>query len=253
MEPNGQKFTDVFGVTRFVRMMFEGDDSLLTLTGERFTTVQLATLSARWERLGHRPKLFLRAPGHQAEFTGYKFLVDEHGLVTDSEVPDLPRLLGSVSYCHNRGAVDAAIKGDVVALQRAVDPGLLSRAYTIARKAPTVARWMYNQVKSADLVFSSDDLVRLDDDLGDVLPELWKGTDGTERMLERTINWQTFVERVESEISAGEAAGFDEAAFAHAHGWCRTPDEWRQFLIALGAITRGTDDIVVGRVLPSCF
>ncbi|APG78120.1 RNA-dependent RNA polymerase [Beihai weivirus-like virus 12] len=253
MESNGQKFTDVFGVVRFVRMMFEGDDSLLTLTGARFTPEQVAQLSARWTKLGHRPKLFVRAPGDQAEFTGYKFLVDEHGLVPDSEVPDLPRLLGNVSYCHNRGAVDAAVKGDEAALHRAVDPGLLSRAYTIARKAPTVARWLYNQVKSTDLTFSNDDRVRLDDDLGDVLPELWKGTDGTEKMLEQAISWQTFVERVESEISAGEAAGFDEAGFAYAHGWCTSTEQWNDFLIALGAITRGTDSVVVGRVLPSCF
>jgi hypothetical protein len=253
MESNGQKVTDVYGVLRFVRMMFEGDDSLLTLTGARFTEEQVKGLSERWTKLGHRPKLHLRLPGQQAEFTGYKFLVDEYGLVADSQVPDLPRLLGNVAYCHNRGAVDAAAKGDEAALQRAVDPGLLSRAFTIARKAPTVARWLYNQVKSTTLDFSVDDKIRLGEDLGDILPELWKGQDATEVLLESTVSWQTFVERVEAEISAGEASGFDEAGFALAHGWCKSTEQWNDFLVALGAITRGTDHVVVGRVLPSCF
>jgi hypothetical protein len=253
MQPNGQKVTDVFGVVRFVRMMFEGDDSLLTLTGARFTPEQVQALADRWIKLGHRPKLYLRSSGEQAEFTGYKFLVDEFGLVAGSEVPDLPRLLGNIAYCHNRGSVDAAVKGDLTALRRCVDPGLLSRAYTIAHAAPTVARWLYNQVSTTNLVFSIDDRVRLGDDLSDALPELWKGTDGTEKMLESTINWQTFVERVEAAISAGEASGFDEAEFAYQHGWCKTPEEWTDFLVALGAITRGTDHEVVSRVLPSCF
>lgn len=253
MEANGQKVKDVFDVVRYVRMMFEGDDSLLTLTGLRYTPQQMEVLAARWVRLGHRPKLFLREQGERAEFTGYKFLVDQHGLVPGSQVPDLPRLLSSVAYCHNRGAVDAAIKGDKEALHKAVDPGLLSRAFVIARKAPTVARWLYNQVKSTDLVFSVDDRVRLGEDLSDVLPELWKGTDGTEKMLEKTMSWQTFVNLVEAEISSGEASGIDEAEFAHAHGWCTSAEEWKTFLVSLGAVTRGTDHEVLRGVLPSCF
>lgn len=149
VRPQGSRVLCVDGIVRFVKMVFEGDDSILSFVTldaagkpaeAQLTREFMHTLGLRWTSMGHRPKLHWRRPDQVAEFTGWHFAVDEHGIDGDVAAPDLFRNLTNMAFSLNKGAIAAAISGDSRALNAAVAPGVISRMYPMADRFPQLCR-----------------------------------------------------------------------------------------------------------------
>jgi len=256
--PNGKVVTDVFGTKRRFKIWLEGDDSLLWLTGRKFLLAEMELLEARWTKLGHRPKLFLRVAGDVAEFCGWKICVNRYGLDGATAVPDVPRLLKNVGYSTAKEAVSSAISGDGEAFGRVVGPALLARAGSIAERVPSIARWLVRmsqelgmKMNISDSEFSRDDVYKMGtDDLTEILPEFWKD-DNPEKIL--NVRFETFVDGVLREISNSVASGglATEATLAVKHGWVKTVSEWYTFVSCLEAVNVGTSDTDFRSIVPS--
>jgi hypothetical protein len=240
------KFTDIFGVCRRIKMKFEGDDSLLVTTGG-FSDDQQQEVATRWERLGHWPKLFFRKERDVAEFTGYKFLVDEFGIVEGSDIPDVPRQLSNGMLTKAKEAVDAYVLGDMRAFAKAVIPSLIARAAPIAKRLPSVARFFMRIADEwADaghcgvrsLTWTQDDLVRLDAFDVSMLPEAWKEETGDWKILQQTLRYEDFVAEVGARISNHLAlqGGEGEWGYPVRLGWVRDEEEWNEFMLALDSV-----------------
>lgn len=250
---------DYFGITRHFHIWCEGDDSLVWLTGAVFTKTQLTELEDRWIRLGHRPKLFLRKEGDEAEFCGWKVIVDKYGLVTDTAMPDLPRMMQNCFYTTAKEAILASRLGQANLFAKLVGPGVVARAGSIASKAPSIARWLLDytaalgdgSLHAEDM--KADDLYRLNrnDLLEDVLPERWK-SDDQERILDYAMKFGDFVENVEESISNSIAAqGLDrEAELAIQHKWVRTKEEWNDMLLRLQCVVPGSSEAEFRAIFP---
>ncbi|CAE8695749.1 unnamed protein product, partial [Polarella glacialis] len=139
---------------------WQDDDSMLTLTA-LLTDEQLRALAARCTQCGHRPKLLKRLPGEQAEFTGWKFLVDEFGLIEGAGCPDLPCQFGNGMYTSVRGAKKADKRKSRI------------------------------QGSSGGFDYSADDLDRREQFGRDCLPEMWKEQDGEEKLLSGLGKWRS--------------------------------------------------------------
>ena len=230
---------DIFGIRRHFQIWCEGDDSLVWLTGLKFTALELKRLEDRWKMLGHRPKLFLREKGDEAEFCGWKVMVDAFRLTVDTAMPDLPRMMQNCFYTTARDAIEASKSGQSHAFARAVTPGIVARAGSIATSVPSIANWMLTYVEAlgeSDLLageLSRDDIFRLgrDDLIDEVLPEQWKGTDETlghyatnVRLLDTCTKYGDFVMNVKETISNSIAQDGmrREAELAVQHGWVRS-------------------------------
>jgi hypothetical protein len=150
IQPQGAKVECVDGVVRWVKMAFEGDDSILSFfaydSRNNMTQGFLDMLDARWRKLGHEPKLFWRKPGGDspAEFTGWHFVVNEEGL-TDAAAPDLIRNLINMAYTTNAAAIAAARDGDMPGFMRSIAPGVIARLYPLASRYPTLCRTISEQ------------------------------------------------------------------------------------------------------------
>jgi len=252
---NAKVCTDIFGVNRRFKAWFEGDDSLLWLTGRHFTPCELEVLGARWTQLGHRPKLFMRTQGDIAEFVGWKFFVTPHGIDESTAIPDVPRMLRNVFYSTAKEAVEAAKSGDKVAFGRVVGPALIARAGAIATRVPTVARWLTrlsSEVcdKITDEMFSRDDQFRMGTDaVHELTPEWWKN-DEPEIILDKKFG--TFIGNVLKDVSGSIAAGGlqREATLAVKHGWVKSTDEWHTFAGLLEAVNLSTSDADYRSIVP---
>ena len=267
---NKKTLVDVFGVTRHFMIWCEGDDSLLWLTGPKLTSLEMKKLEDRWVQLGHRPKLFLRKDGDEAEFCGWKIMVDEYGLATDTAMPDLPRMLQNCFYTTAQEALAASKAGQPGVFARAVTPGVVARAGSIASRTPSIALWMLRYV--ADLgdgelfatELSRDDIYRLgrDDLLEEVMPELWKGTDPilghaatTVKILDRATKYGDYVSNVETMIANTIAQdGISrEAELAVQHGWVRTKEEWNSVMRKLNLFVPGCDEAHFRAIWPRWY
>jgi len=256
MRANAKLFTDIFGTRRRFKTWLEGDDSMKWLTGRIFTEVEHTALTNRWKQLGMRPKLFIRAAGDQAEFCGWKIMVDDYGLDENTAVPDVPRLLSNCFYTTDKAAIAAANEGDELAFARAVGPALVARAASIADRVPTIAHWLtrvardMSDAKIADEMFSRDDLFRMGNgDRIELIPEWWKNDD-PELLLDTRFG--LFVDNVHQRISNTVATGGlgREAELAVRHKWVKTSAEWFAFASALDHVTVYTSDSLYRSVLP---
>lgn len=252
---NGKRAVDIFGTSRLYKAWFEGDDSLLKLSGADFTDVQLKELGLRWTKLGHRPKLFQRVPGDAAEFCGWKMVVTPEGLDYALASPDIPRLFKNVFYSHAKEAVQAAVEGDKEQFAKVVGPALIARAMSIADKFPSVANFLINYAESqigANMAlcttYTRDDLFRMNVDLDDLLPEWWKDDDPTKLM---PTTFGTYVSQARNAVSASIASGGigDEACLAMQFKFAPTVMTWNDFCLSLNSVTSSTSDDDWRRIL----
>jgi hypothetical protein len=252
---NGKVCVDIFSTKRRFKIWLEGDDSLLWLTGRIFMPSELAVLSARWTKLGHRPKLFQRTKGHVAEFCGWKIVVNAYGLDEDTACPDVPRMLENCFYSTAREAVEAAKNGDAITMGRVVGPALIARAGSIAEHVPSIARWLTRVANDlapeiSDEMFTRDDMFRLGrDDLFELIPEWWKDDD-PEKLLD--VKYGKFSDNVNRQISNSIATGglLREVDLAIRHKWVRTSQEWFEFVNLLDAVDHHTKDDVYRKIVP---
>jgi len=261
---------DIFGKRRRFLFWFEGDDSLIWLTGDDFNELEMFVLQERWVRCGMRPKLFLRTNGRsysvadqawtddsEAEFCGWKFTTCSTGLARGTACPDMPRLLANCFYSSDKAAIKAAKDGDMNAFAMSVGPALIARASQIATTCPSVAIWLLNLAGSlgdADLHqahYTRDDIYRLgaEKDLEGLLPEGWKKVN-LNRYCE--ISYGSFLDRanvaVHTSLSSGGLAR--EASLAIAHRWVDNVDEWNTFCDRLPLINLMTTRAEFEEVLP---
>lgn len=256
MGANTQFLWDLWGTKRRFLFCFEGDDSLLLLE-HQFTEEQLDTLARRWTALGHRPKLYLRAPGDRAEFCGTKFLVDPNGIVPYTACPDLPRHLANAFYSHAKEAVCAAQLADSETLFKILAPGLLARAAQFAERLPSIARFFARYADDlhgdVNVEFSRDDLYRIGEaDASEFDPELWTEHD-PEKLLNWGLKYGDIRGRIDEAIANGEinVHPIVEASFAVEQGWATDQGEWARYVEALSMVTRGTDVVTFRSLTPS--
>lgn len=148
--PNNHRVRCIDGMTRWVKMAFEGDDSILSLqlpgapAEECVTERFMHTVEQRWASVGHRPKLFWRKPGDVAEFTGWHFEVTPTGL--GDCCPDIWRQLAGMSYSTSKDVVKAVEAGDMSRVKRLVAPGVLARLFPLASRLPVLSRMLYSTI-----------------------------------------------------------------------------------------------------------
>lgn len=221
VRPQGSRVLCVDGCVRFVKMAFEGDDSILSFlkqtaigadATEQLSEEFMHRLSERWVKMGHRPKLYWRKPDQVAEFTGWHFHVTQEGVDVATAAPDLFRNLTNMAFSINSAAVCAAASGDNRALLGAVAPGIVARLYPMADKFPMLCRLLAGQfgrhlrdVASTEL--TRDEVYALElepEDLG------FRESDYTTDMdlvIERTTHrFAPILERFEMKLGEGDPA-----------------------------------------------
>lgn len=178
------------GAQATIKLKCEGDDSHV-LSTYKFSKEELDDMEARWTRLGHRPKLFLRPSGSVTEFTGYHFLVDDHGIVPESGCPDIVRTMVASSVTIAKEAVRGTVDAGDTKIAPVACASLLCTAAAFADRMPSLAEfylrvsreWMARgNLKHVEL--SHDHLMKLTPEVKDELfPETWKAQDATEKIL----------------------------------------------------------------------
>jgi len=200
-------------------MAFEGDDSILSFLAQgaigqpadaQITREFLHMLEQRWDRMGHRPKLFWRKPGQVAEFTGWHFAVTDVGIGVVDAAPDLFRNLTNMAFSINKTAIKAAGEGNMRALMTAVAPGVIARLYPMAQKFPMLCRLLSAQFGRhlrdvAELELTRDEVYALElepEDFG--FKESNYDTD-MDLVIERaTYRFQPILERFEMALGRGD-------------------------------------------------
>jgi len=275
---NGKCFTDIFGNRRRFKWWFEGDDSLIWLTGPEFTEKQMDELAARWTKLGHRPKLYQRTEGQVAEFCGWKVVVDAHGLDVTTAVPDVPRLLNNCFYTTSKVAIAFAMNdiwripnytewyshlddgqkrtAFLAAFGREIAPAIIAKASSIADRVPTIATWLLKCADEVmpknlgDEVFTRDELFRMPEGhFRELLPEWWD-VDDPDSILDQ--RWENFVDIVRRKVSnsiANDGVAL-EAKLALKHQWVKSTTGWNTFCEALDHVTLSTSDEDFRAILP---
>lgn len=248
--PQGVKVRCRDGRVRFVRMVFEGDDSILSFYCEDGTRLGecdfLEMCGAAWTRLGHRPKLFHRK--QVAEFCGYHFCINDFGL-TGLYAPDLRRQLVSAAYCSNKLAVEAALTGDWRKLGMAVGPGLISRAYALAVAYPSIARCFFN-LGTALLgrqtpVLNWDDIYALELDEAAPPPVYKYGDEDSELWFLRKVRWEDIITRTDRRINESLVSGFgnlDESAVAVRLRALEDEEDWWHLVAQFEMLSIGLDE-----------
>jgi hypothetical protein len=255
--PDRRRCKDIFGRERNALFCFEGDDSILAVTGS-FTQDEIDKLTSRWKALGHRPKLFLRKPGDAAEFCGWKFLVDEYGLKADGFTVDVPRQFRNGHTCIAPEAVDAVVRGNRVKFAKVAVPGMLTRAYTLAETAPSLAQYFlgmaehFNGGVVTDANFEARELYRLGEIAAD-LPEMWRTDIDNLRNLEDMVDMRSIIEKIYSAVAVGKLACADEAKFAVAHGWVEEEAEYELFVQLLESAGYSQHNVLDAVDLPGKF
>jgi hypothetical protein len=213
LRPEGCKVTCVDGFVRFVKMVFEGDDSILSFfcydPAHNMTSKFLSMLHQRWTKMGHRPKLFERKEGSVAEFTGWHFAVSPVGIDASEAAPDLFRNLTNMAFSINPAAVKAAVEGDKRALLSAVAPGVIARLYPMASRFPALCRLLAGQFgrhlkDAAGVELTRDEVYALElepEDFG--FKESEYTTDMDQVIHRATTRFQPILERFETQLSQG--------------------------------------------------
>jgi len=223
------------GAQSTVKIKCEGDDSHV-MTTYKFTESEFAEMDARWTRLGHRPKLYLRKPGSVTEFTGYHFLVDEHGIVPGSGCPDVVRTMIASTTTLAKDAVSSANGDDTEKeFSSIASASLLCTAAGFARRLPTLANFYLRVSKEymdrAGLKhheLTHDQMMRLCPEVKeDLFPERWKEKDATEKILTVGSKIGDIVHRVECAISQADLE--DESHHVAAKGVC-SQEEWKKLM-----------------------
>lgn len=264
IKQNGQKVLCVDGRWRFVKMAYEGDDSVLSFRcpsapDMNMTDEFLASMSARWTKLGHRPKLFWRKPGGVAEFTGWHFAVTEHGLDGKKCAPDLLRNLTNMAFTTNKVAIAAALDGNKEQFMRAVAPAVIAKCYPMARVYPQMARLLYRDFGSyvdSNAELSLDDLHRLDLNTEDFHFGEASADQDVDAEIERsTLRVGSIVERFRQELAQGDPES--EKFRAVELGVCPTTDAYVDLLSTIeggfkvGADNTGFADLIYKSCLPT--
>lgn len=236
VRPQGCRVVCVDGHVRFVKFVFEGDDSIVSFfayDGTRTMTDDFITMmTARWVKLGHRPKLFWRKEGEVAEFTGWHFAVEATGIDYEKACPDIMRNLTNMAFSINPTAVKAAADGDKRALMRAVAPGIIARLYPFAARLPQFCRAIYNQFGRhvrAEAELTRDEMYALElepEDLGFHESDYTRDMDAT---IERqTLRFQPLLQRFETELAKGDALA--EPDLAVSLGVVKSFDDYHDLL-----------------------
>jgi len=223
------------GAQSTVKIKCEGDDSHV-MTTYKFTKEEYTDMHDRWVRLGHRPKLYLRKPGSVTEFTGYHFLVDEHGIVPASGCPDVARtMIGSASTM-SKNAVQSAT-GDIDEKEFATiaSATLLCAAASFSKRLPTLAEFYLRNsreymtragVKHHEL--THDQMMRLCPEVKeDIFPERWKQKESTEKILTVGSKIGDIVHQVECAISQADLEL--ESQHVADKGVC-SAEEWKELM-----------------------
>jgi hypothetical protein len=183
-DPGCVKAICVFGKHIKWKEAYEGDDSL-GATDYDFDKNQLLVLTARWEKLGHNPKLFFRRPGDVAEFVGWKLTVGQRGFDRNQFAPDLPRQLVNRCFSIAHEAREAAHSGDRTKFMLAILPTFYAAALEFSTRVPHVGLYFLNkaemlrtEINDASRVckikLSHDDVMRLPGDVvSSLVPEPW--------------------------------------------------------------------------------
>jgi hypothetical protein len=116
------------------RFAFEGDDSLVSITGASDTLFKL--IEKNFKDAGFNMKLFVKE--RLAEFCGYIIVIDDRG-PTQLVSPDLPRALKNGGVSCSAAAVAAAKDDKDVDLKRVAASKALAYAHQFAPTCPTLA------------------------------------------------------------------------------------------------------------------
>lgn len=231
-----------------IRIRCEGDDSHV-LTTYKFSKDELDDMERRWTRLGHRPKLHHRPSGSVTEFTGYHFLVDDHGVVPGSGCPDIVRTMVSSSVTIAKEAVRGAMEENDKQIAPVACASLLCTAAAFAERMPSLANfylrvsreWMERGgLKHVEL--THDHMMKLNPEMKDSLfPERWKGADATEKILKAGSK----IGDVELEVvnRIGQCDMEAEALHAERKGVCSSK-MWADVIKFHMDVTIDTDDQV---------
>jgi len=244
IKPQGARILCVDGIYRFVKMVFEGDDSILSLhcrnTANNMTEQFEEMLRDRWVKLGHRPKIHWRRPEQKAEFTGWHFGVTPVGLNPDVAAPDLMRNLINMPYSTNPLAIKAAVDGKKDELMQAVAPGVIARLYPLAGKFPVLCEKIYNQFAPyirGDTEYTLDQQYQLDlvpEDFG--FKEFDPNRDVDAEIERSTARCLPILERFGLELAKAKARDcFAEPQLAVALGVTRTTEGYADLLDAIEA------------------
>lgn len=254
VRPQGARVVCMDGLVRFVKMCFEGDDSILSFycmnnigasgVDTNMTHELMAVMTARWAKLGHRPKLFWRQPHEVAEFTGWHFYVGRYGLSDEMCAPDVYRNLVNMTYSISPAAIAAAMQGDTRAFMSAVAPGIIARLYPLAARYPQLCRLLYSKFSrhlSDGAVLHRDEVYHLElepEDLGFSEADDEKDMDSViDRLAQRFCPIQ---QRFELELAKGDDSR--ESEFASVLNFVPNPDDYRDMLELLeGGFNVGND------------
>jgi len=254
VRPQGCRVDCVDGLVRFVKMCFEGDDSILSFytcmnvgagcIDRSMTDEFMAVMSARWTKLGHRPKLFWRKPNEVAEFTGWHFGVQKVGADSEHCAPDLKRNLINMCYSISPAAITAAIAGDMTSLMKAVAPGIVARLYPLAARYPALCKTIYGKFGrfvSDNAVLTRDEVYHLQlepEDLGFSEADQERDMDAViERLAQR---FQPIQARFELELAQGDDSY--ERDLASSLGVVANPEDYDDLVEALeGGFNPGDD------------
>lgn len=231
-----------------VKIKCEGDDSHLAVT-YKFSQDELDDLESRWTRLGHRPKLYLRQPGSVTEFTGYHFLVDEHGIIPGTGCPDIVRTMVASSVTIAKEAVAGVVEEDEKKIAPIACASLLCTAAAFSERLPSLANfylrvsreWMARgHLKHVEL--THDHIMRLTPEVKDELfPEPWKGKDATEAILKAGSKIGDIVTVVEGRIAQCDLEA--EARHVEQKGVC-SAGIWEDIIKFHMDVTIDTDEQV---------
>jgi hypothetical protein len=240
VRPQGAKVVCCDGISRFVKMIFEGDDSILSfwsfITSQSMSPEFLELMRERWVKLGHRPKLFWRGVGSVAEFTGWKFVVHSEGISADIGSPDLRRNLIAMAYSISPAAVVAAQSGDTTALMKAVAPGIIARLYPLAARFPCLCRPIYAQFSSylePDATFTRDEVFNLGldaEELGFKESDAIAGKDMDAAIARNLQKVTPILRRFELELAKGPTNIYVEAELAEKLGIVGCHDDYYNFI-----------------------
>jgi hypothetical protein len=242
------------GKTSTVKIKCEGDDSHV-MTTYHFTQDEMKEMSERWVRLGHRPNLHHRLPGTVTEFTGYHFLVDEHGIVPGSGCPDLNRTMISASVTlAKEPARELRDKKERIETSKVASASLACTAAAFAKRLPTLAHFYLRNSREwmeegglKHLELDHDQLMRISPDVREELfPERWKERDATEKILKAGSKIGDIIHQVEGMIALADLDS--ESAHVAAKGIC-TADEWKNIMQLHMDVGKDTDVLTYRQAL----
>jgi len=252
---------DVMNISRITKWAFEGDDTAISMFPKPDDKA-LATYAARWLRLGFDMKMFCRSAGEACEFTGWKFIQGESGPLLTSAVPDLPRQLSHCPYSTSSTLVSAHKKGDDAIVAGIAAASLISCAYQLSNKAPTVANALYRWSSEwgAPNTLDHDFMMKYAPEAFESMtPEGWEeGPIVTQKQLDKVVRPHRPIaciveERIASSMALQLSGGMRESTFALQHGWCDSEEEWDSFLAGLPAISVASSDFDIRRIAPKRF